>query len=142
MGGGGGVYEGMGFEEKRFERFLGGGRGVWYGTNVRISSIFSRLKRIVSRGRRRRSIIYLQLSICQKKNRVPTELVIIPGDSTYFNILPSMYVQYLCMGDLIERTYCCRPQQAAPKRFEEKLNQGNLFGFACWEGGAFFKVQV
>jgi len=67
VGGGGGVYEGMGFEEKRFERFLGGGRGVWYGTNVRISSIFSRLKRIVSRGRRRRSIIYLQLSICQKK---------------------------------------------------------------------------
>jgi len=27
VGGGGGVYEGMGFEEKRFERFLGGGGG-------------------------------------------------------------------------------------------------------------------
>jgi len=88
--GGGGVYEGMGFE-----RFLGG--GVVRHKCSDISFIFSRLKRIVSGGR---SIIYISPAVClsiraKKKNPppygVPTELVIINKDADRgFYILPSM----------------------------------------------------
>ena len=95
--GGGGFMRGWGFE-----RVLGGAGGVVRHKCSDISPIFSRFKRIVSRGRS--IIVYISPTVHLPKKKPPPRTCDNPGGSTYFYIL-SIYVRYVYIGDLIERTY-------------------------------------
>ncbi len=104
------------------------------------SYLFSFETHRIKRKKKKHHHISLQLSICQPPHGVPTELVIIPGIYIFQH---SSNLCTVCMGDLIERTYCCRPQQASETI--QRKTEGREFFWLCVLGrgggtkGAFFQ---